>query len=106
MLLGGDVRFRLRELGAETARVEPGEHLAAPDMVAFLHQHLGDALGVVERQLHLAQIHVAVNHELAAARRALEPPSERGGRGDDGQHDDGYTDGLGHLQRPVRSMRQ
>ena len=37
------------------------------DVVAFLHQHRGDALAVVERQLDLAQVDVAVEHELCAA---------------------------------------
>ena len=76
-------------------------------VIAFLHQHCGDALAAVERQLHLAQIHVAVQGQLGAvAVTAHEPPQRR-------HDDDDKDDSAGekesesrHLWHAVTCFRQ
>jgi hypothetical protein len=51
--------------------------------IAFLHQHGGDALVVVEGKGYLAQINVAVQDELRWCAVAMgEPPRGTAGRGD------------------------
>jgi hypothetical protein len=62
LLLGGDIGFSLVYLWLDPARIEPRHHLAHLDVIALLDQHLGDTLTGVERQIHLAQVHVTEQH--------------------------------------------
>ena len=75
--LRGHGRLGLCDLRRETAGVEPREHLALLDAIAFLHQDRRDALAAVERQLHLTQIDVTVQNEIVPGAVAMrEPPAE------------------------------
>ena len=66
------------ELRLQPAGVEPRQHLALVNDVAFLHQHRGDPLAAVERQIDLTQIDIAVEHELLRLlRRACVPIGRR-----------------------------
>ena len=60
-LLSRHLRFGFGELRAQASGVQSGQHLALAHTVAFLNQHGGDALAIVERQLDLPQIDIAVN---------------------------------------------
>lgn len=61
--LGGCSGFRFGELRLEAARIESREQLAAAHVIALLHEDLGNPFAVVEREIHLAQVDVAVQHE-------------------------------------------
>jgi hypothetical protein len=55
-------RFRLCDLRLQTARIQACQNLAPFYAVAFLHQHRGNPLAVVEGELDLPQVHVSVQY--------------------------------------------
>ena len=61
-VLGGGDGGAVRDVGLEPPGVQRGQALAVGDPVAFLHEQGGDAFTVVEGQLRLADVHVAVKH--------------------------------------------
>ena len=58
-----------RDAGRKPPGVERGQQLARLDTVAFLHEQRRDALAVVKGQLHLADVHVAVQHQVIGGLR-------------------------------------
>ena len=85
-LLRRHLRLRLGGLGLEPARIEARDDRALGDAVALLHQHLVDALAVVEGEIDLTQIDVAVEEKLVRRLRPARIPvgaSRRGGGDDD-----------------------
>ena len=60
--------------GLQTARIQACQHLAALDAVSLLHQNRGDPLAVVECELDLPQIDVAIEHQFALHRVPAEQP--------------------------------
>ena len=55
--------FSARCFRPESARVQPGQNLSARDFGPFLHQHLRDALAIVEREIYLAQIDIPIQDQ-------------------------------------------
>ena len=72
--LSGCLSFPLSHLRSQPRSVEPCQNLALLDAVAFLDEHAGDALAIVEGQLDLSQIHISVQHQLAGRCRAMSAP--------------------------------
>lgn len=99
LLLRGDVRLCLGELRLQAAGIETRQQLPAAHVIALDGEHLGDALAVVERQLDLAHIDVAVEGELVATRPAGEQPPRDGGRDEDEQQQQCDAGCPGHQQR-------
>ncbi len=78
LLSGGDIRLRLGDLWLDTRWIESRHHLAQFDVIALLDQHFRNALSRVERQIRLAQVHVAVQHDGLRALVAVgHPPHPR-----------------------------
>src|SRR5207247_9653085 len=78
-----------RDRRSKASCLKPSHHLVLPDTVTSLDQDGGYPLAVVKRQLHLPQIHVAVQHEFAARRFFVIQPPQPSGRscGDEQQRD-------------------
>ena len=70
LFLGGDLRLGLVDLQAQGAGIKAGQHVAGFHRVAFLDIHLRDALAAGEGQRHLADVHVAVEHQAFVVTRA------------------------------------
>ena len=79
--------------------IQPGEHRAGQHGVAFVHRHLGDPAGDVERQRDFAHLDVAIEREpvRGGAVAVLPPPRAGGpGRGQDQKGDDeAFAHGFG-----------
>jgi hypothetical protein len=74
------LRLGLSEPRREALGVEDRQHLALAHAIALLHEHPGDALAVVEGEIDLPQVDVAVEHDVMAGGMAVrEPPAEAGG---------------------------
>src|SRR3546814_15380826 len=63
-----------RERFLERLRVESRHMCARLDMIAFIEQHLRDAAGLAEGQLHLPDVDIAVQIEGVALAAAPLPP--------------------------------
>ena len=92
LLLCGKVRFGLRYLRRQPARIQPRQQLAFLDVIALLRQNGGDALAAIEWQLDLPQIYIAVESQLGRARTACErPPQSRSDNEDDDDDQNGES---------------
>ena len=82
LALGRGLGLGLGDLRLQATRVQSGQHLPLAHAVAFLDQHGGYSLAVIERQLYLAEVHIAVQHQLAlgVVASAQRPPGPAGGR--------------------------
>jgi hypothetical protein len=84
MPLGCDLGLRLGNLRLQTAGIKAGHYLPFLHSVPFLHQYSDNALTVVERQLHLPQVHVPIKDEFLRRPFVLSepPPNARRAGGD------------------------
>ena len=90
LLLHGHIGLGLGHLRRQPPGLKPRQQLPLLDPIAFLHQHRGNALAAVERQLHLAQVHVAVQRQLGALVVAAQGPPQC--RPNDDDNDDSAGD--------------
>ncbi|OIQ69152.1 hypothetical protein GALL_492480 [mine drainage metagenome] len=86
-LRGGQRGARPRRRVPVASRVQPRQRLAGGDALAFVHQQRIDAARIVERQLHLPHVDVAVQLQRVGGALRLAPPG-RGDRRDDHDGDD------------------
>ena len=94
MLCGGGC-VGLCDLRFQPPRIQARQELAALYTVSFLHQHGGDPFIVVERELDLSQIHIAVEHEILPMRAPAHKPPSRPGCSDARQHQGHHYRGFG-----------
>src|SRR5690606_16314829 len=90
LLLCRNARLGFVHARQETFRLEPREYLTRAHAVSFAHEHFRDALVLRERQLDLADVHIAVEHDsviIASPREEIRDEREKGECAERGNHD-------------------
>ena len=85
-LLSGQFGSGLVPLLAQQIVVQPGQRLALAHRIAFIHQHRGDTAAHAKAQIHLPDIHIAVQGQIAALPSSEQVPGQEPGPGQNDQN--------------------
>ena len=95
--LRGDSRIGFPYLRRQAVGIEPCQHLALFDDVAFLDQYAGYTLRAIEGEGGLPQIDIAVKRQRVIAGRPVHiPPCSAANRGE-GKKENDYSKRLAHF---------